>query len=739
MTRTISRSLLITLAAVLVLALVAAASNSIVLARPAELDGAIDTVSTAIPAVSAPIPAVSAALPESSAALPESLPAQAGLIPFDPAPPIVLPTSRGELAVGQGMPGDESYVLLGHSTKSALSEELWNASFGKLITESPLDVNFVLASYGETPAAVQSDIDAVRSRVEAAIAALPDEAAREHWADHFHYVTENPLTLGGSLPELLMDWGAVLADVTADWVDESGDPQRIETRGTTDSGWAKSLTESGPITAPLAWYGGLACADEVPVQEVTGRIALIERGVCPFTEKVANAERHGAAAALLFTDADREKIRMSGSCDPCPAIPAAMIDRQPGLDLQAKLEALTPVTVTLAPMVIGAELLAIDHQARVREFGFIPFPFNNYLDAPLDNLYLVALEMQAIHHEHERDSRLAAEEASGAVDVVPLIEGEWVADPGWAGVRTGVEVELPDAATMATYDALEVDLSIGCTDHRHSNCPAWDYIADLFLCAPEEAEGCSILVGRWITPYWSEGHWVTDITPLLGYLSDGGRRRFEFYTQQRYEVDLSLRFADRHQAAVPTQALDLKLNGGAFWDDYNSRFQPIEFEVPDWADKVEVVSFITGHGFGKDKENCAEFCNHEHHIAVNGSQPHVKLHPEAGTELGCALQVPDGAVPNQGGTWIYGRGGWCPGLDVKPWVIDITDEVKKGETNELVYRGLFNGQDYVPEKAADQDPNEPFDANIQMRSYVVYSVAKTAGIYLPIAHNGEGE
>lgn len=46
---------------------------------------------------------------------------------------------------------------------------------------------------------------------------------------------------------------------------------------------------------------------------------------------------------------------------------------------------------------------------------------------------------------------------------------------------------------------------------------------------------------------------------------------------------------------------------------------------------------------------------------------------DAGTEWGCADDVLYGGVPNQHGTWYYGRGGWCDGAAVRPWVVDITD------------------------------------------------------------------
>ena len=33
-------------------------------------------------------------------------------------------------------------------------------------------------------------------------------------------------------------------------------------------------------------------------------------------------------------------------------------------------------------------------------------------------------------------------------------------------------------------------------------------------------------------------------------------------------------------------------------------------------------------------------------------------------------------VPNEHGTWYFGRNGWCDGLDVEPLLFDITADVK---------------------------------------------------------------
>ena len=60
------------------------------------------------------------------------------------------------------------------------------------------------------------------------------------------------------------------------------------------------------------------------------------------------------------------------------------------------------------------------------------------------------------------------------------------------------------------------------------------------------------------------------------------------------------------------------------------------------------------------------------------------------------LNSADWVVANQFGSWPYGRAGWCAGQDVKQWTYDITDWVDFNATNELLYRGLYNGQEYQP-------------------------------------------
>ena len=76
--------------------------------------------------------------------------------------------------------------------------------------------------------------------------------------------------------------------------------------------------------------------------------------------------------------------------------------------------------------------------------------------------------------------------------------------------------------------------------------------------------------------------------------------------------------------------------------------------------------------------------------------------------LSCPLQVDEGAVPNQYGTWWYGRDGWCPGKEVPMQVLDITDQVVLGSLNTFDYEGYHDGAAH---------PGN--DANIVMNSWLV--------------------
>ncbi len=93
----------------------------------------------------------------------------------------------------------------------------------------------------------------------------------------------------------------------------------------------------------------------------------------------------------------------------------------------------------------------------------------------------------------------------------------------------------------------------------------------------------------------------------------------------------------------------------------------------------------------------------------------MRKQPWVGNYYGCAEQVKFGTVPNQFGTWTIGRAGWCPGLDIKPTVWDVTKHAGIGDKATLTYKGLFQGKNYKSEKGNGGG----FGAKIDLDSWLI--------------------
>ena len=239
--------------------------------------------------------------------------------------------------------------------------------------------------------------------------------------------------------------------------------------------------------------------------------------------------------------------------------------------------------------------LAIDRRQKVREVGSYCDPSTGWEQCPP---IFMAYESIYFNFEEDREQRLEAEASD--VTTVSVFEDEPISDPGWAGARTIAEFELPDAATMESFDTLELDMTLNCQGYpAGTQCPAWDYIVNAYLCEvddasteEDESETCSKEIGRWITTYWRPGRWVHDATPMLAWLQAGGTRKIAFYSQQLYHVSMDLRFSNRGVGVRPV-ALEEVFTGGGFGDTYNwGTYHNIsETEWTQWTIEEEVDSY----------------------------------------------------------------------------------------------------------------------------------------------------
>ena len=55
---------------------------------------------------------------------------------------------------------------------------------------------------------------------------------------------------------------------------------------------------------------------------------------------------------------------------------------------------------------------------------------------------------------------------------------------------------------------------------------------------------------------------------------------------------------------------------GEYTEVWHEDKLPQTFTPPAGTTKVEVAALISGHGFGSDTENCAEFCDHQHRFWI---------------------------------------------------------------------------------------------------------------------------
>ena len=339
---------------------------------------------------------------------------------------------------------------------------------------------------------------------------------------------------------------------------------------------------------------------------------------------------------------------------------------------------------------------AVDRFQRIREVGQLGRLTGTGLRLELP---LLANEPKYYNFEYAREQDLAAHPAT----TVTLLDRATVID------NVDIDATLPDRAAMATFDTLEVDLRTDCVNHRDGDCGAWDYLSHLWLCsevppspdagAPPADAGpalrCDVELARWITSYWREGRWVTDISGVLPLLREGGRQRLRWYASRQFDprpapyvASLALRFGNRRREVSPFETR-LLFQGGPLNATWTARHPPLRFTVPPDTRRAELYVLVTGHG--SDTSQCAEFCNHGHHFVFNGHD-HVVDFPEARSADGCVDRVDQGVVPNQHGTWYFGRGGWCPGWDVRPVIVDVTSELRAGAENELGYTATVDNR-----------------------------------------------
>ena len=341
----------------------------------------------------------------------------------------------------------------------------------------------------------------------------------------------------------------------------------------------------------------------------------------------------------------------------------------------------------------------IDRFQRAREIGSI-----YAWTSQTNDITHWAYETRMYNYEFKTEVR----ETDPSIHSVTIVDNVWHSG-GWSGGYTStyenVSISLPN--NISSYDTLEVFHEHACEDRRnryqksdggYGGCHEWDYLAYMKICDRDNSSKCGTEFMRWITTYGREGRWITDISPYLFMLQDNDVRNFKYQGANKGDMTVKLLFSNWGVGERSISG-ERVFTGGQFAGEYNNESmykRQHNFTAIDDYYSVKIVSTITGHGFNQDQANCAEFCDHEHHYYLNGNHAY-EWHPIVYDNQGCEKEVDRGVVANQFGSWPFGRAGWCAGQDVKQWTYDITDWIDNSTTNNLQYKGLYNGQEYVPQ------------------------------------------
>ncbi len=167
--------------------------------------------------------------------------------------------------------------------------------------------------------------------------------------------------------------------------------------------------------------------------------------------------------------------------------------------------------------------------------------------------------------------------------------------------------------------------------------------------------------------------WVFDVTDYAPILK-GWKRMFIDGGGERQE-DMDIKFV-HIVGAPPRNVVDIRniwkvSNVGYNALLNNSAFEPRDVKLNPNAVSYKIKSAITGHG------QEGEFIPQNHFINIDGGAKEFIWN----VWKSCAINP----VYPQGGTWIYDRAGWCPGMATNIKEMDITPYVTPGSTHSIDY------------------------------------------------------
>jgi hypothetical protein len=213
-------------------------------------------------------------------------------------------------------------------------------------------------------------------------------------------------------------------------------------------------------------------------------------------------------------------------------------------------------------------------------------------------------------------------------------------------------------------------------------------------------------LGRYITPYGNgldlgQGwRWIYDVTDFRPLLNDTVH-----LTAGNFQELLDIKFI-MIKGIPPRDVVKIEnvWQGDFALNNFATLVPAITINLDPDASMFKLRTTVTGHQFD-NSTNCAEFCPKTHSLAIDGLTRY-------------SWQIIQDCARNplypQGGTWIYNRSGWCPGMPGTTQQLEITPYVS-GSQVTIDYNSQFdNYGNYVMESqlVSYTQPNFTLDAAI---------------------------
>ncbi|HSF87825.1 MAG TPA: LamG-like jellyroll fold domain-containing protein, partial [Saprospiraceae bacterium] len=163
---------------------------------------------------------------------------------------------------------------------------------------------------------------------------------------------------------------------------------------------------------------------------------------------------------------------------------------------------------------------------------------------------------------------------------------------------------------------------------------------------------------------------VTDFGPVLK-----GRRKLsvEFGGENQEELDIQFWFITGTPERDVLDIQPIWPQARGYFNEIQSdlRFEPRQVSLMPFASHYKVRSAITGH------EQNGEFVSRQHYINVKGGSQEFLFD----VWKSCSRNP----IYPQGGTWIFDRAGWCPGMATDVHEFSLDGFVEPSETVEFDY------------------------------------------------------